>query len=133
MSVEINMVASRYDGKRTTHFMWMPFLGALTGGIYMFVWLHKLCNRIGDEVRRRNIQYKFSAASFWLWNFVYGMVGVAVTGIVGYLMYTLELDVMIVSAAVAVLGIASCVGPAVFGHKILKAFNLMNADYNEKG
>ena len=133
MSVEINMVASRYDGKRTTHFIWLPILGALTLGIYMFVWLHKLCNRIGDEVRRRNIQYKFSAASFWLWNFVYGMVGVAVTGIVGYLLYTMQLDMMIVSAVVAVLGIASCVGPAVFGHKILKAFNLMNADYNEKG
>ena len=133
MSVEINMVASRYDGKRTTHFMWMPVLGVLTLGIYMFVWLHKLCNRIGDELRRRNIQYKFSAATFWLWTFVYGMVGCIVTAVVVYLLLSLDIAVSIVYAVGAVMGIASSVGFAVFCHKILKAFNLMNADYNEKG
>jgi cobalamin biosynthesis protein CobD/CbiB len=134
MSVEINMVASRHDGRRTTHFIWMPILGALTLGIYMFVWLHKLCNRIGNELRRRNVQYKFSAATFWLWNFVYGMVAVIVTGVVGYvLIYVLQMELTIAYIVTGVLGLVSCVGPAVFGHKILKAFNLMNADYNEKG
>ena len=78
MSVEINMVASRYDGKRTMHFLWMPVIGALTLGIYMLVWLHNLCDRIGNELKRRQVNYKFSAASFWLWNFVYGMVAGAV-------------------------------------------------------
>ena len=86
MSVEINMVASRYDGKRTTHFIWLPILGALTLGIYMFVWLHKLCNRIGNELRRRNVQYKFSAATFWLWN----ILGVLLFGI-GPLAFTYKL------------------------------------------
>jgi hypothetical protein len=108
-------------------------LGALTLGIYMFVWLHKLCNRIGNELRRRNVQYKFSAATFWLWNFVYGMVAVIVTGVVGYVLFAMEMEMMIVYIVTGVLGLASCVGPAVFGHKILKVFNLMNADYNEKG
>jgi len=45
----------------------------------------------------------------------------------------MSLAPMILYAVGAVLGIAAAVGPAVFGHKILKAFNLMNADYNEKG
>ena len=133
MSVEINMVASRYDGKRTMHFLWMPVIGALTLGIYMLVWLHNLCSRIGNELKRRQVNYKFSAASFWLWNFVYGMVAGAVAGVVTYVLYTMNLDPMILYGVGAVLGIAAAVGPAVFGHKILKAFNLMNADYNEKG
>jgi len=134
MSVEINMVASRYDGKRTTHFIWLPVLGALTGGIYMFVWLHKLCNRIGNELRRRNVQYKFSAATFWLWTFVYGMVGALVTLAVGYVLISvLQMELTIAYIVTGVLAIASCVGPAIFDYKLLKAFNLMNADYNEKG
>jgi hypothetical protein len=133
MSVEINMVASRYDGKRTTHFLWMPVLSGLSLGIYMFVWLYKLCNRIGNELKRRGVQYKFSAASFWLWTFVYGMVGCVVTAVVGYVLMTMQIEQLIVVIVTAVLGLASSVGFAVFGHKILKAFNLMNADYNEKG
>ena len=134
MSVEINMVASRYDGKRTVHFMWMPFLGALTCGIYFFVWIHKLCNRVGDELRRRNIQYRFSAATYWLWTFVYGMVGAIITAAVGYFMFYVAAGEMIVAYIVTgVFAIASCVGPAIFDHKLLKAFNMMNADYNEKG
>ena len=134
MSVEINMVASRYDGKRTVHFMWMPFLGALTCGIYFFVWIHKLCNRVGDELRRRNIQYRFSAATYWLWTFVYGMVGAIITAAVGYFMlYVAASDMIVAYIVTGVLAIASCVGPAIFDHKLLKAFNMMNADYNEKG
>ena len=133
MSVEINMVASRHDGKRTTHFIWMPVLGGLTLGIYMFVWLHKLCNRIGNELKRRNVAYKFSAATFWLWTFVYGIAGGIVTGIITFLLTYLEIDPTIITAVSAALGLASSVGSAVFCHKILKAMNLMNKDYNERG
>ncbi|MBE6978127.1 MAG: DUF4234 domain-containing protein [Ruminococcaceae bacterium] len=133
MSVEINMVASRYDGKRTTHFLFMPFFTALTLCIYPIVWYHKLCRRIGDELDRRNIRYKFGASSFWLWNFLYGFIASAVAGAVGYVLYTMNLDPMIVYGVSAALVIVASVGPAIFCHKFLKAFNLMNADYNEKG
>ena len=133
MSVEINMVASRHDGKRTTHFLWMPVMAVLTLGIYPFVWLHKLCNRIGNELKRRQVDYKFSAATFWLWTIVYGMVGGIVTGVVGYLLMSLNMDPMITYAVTAGLGLISSIGCVIFGHKILKAMNLMNADYNEKG
>ena len=97
---EMNMVASRYDGQRTQQYFWMPVLASLTFGIYALVWIHKLCNRMGNELKRRNIDYKFSASTFWLWN---------------------------------VLGSLIVVGPFIYTHKMMKAMNLINRDYNEKG
>ena len=97
---EMNMVASRHDGQRTQQYFWAPVLAALTLGIYAFVWIHKLCNRMGNELKRRNIDYKFSASTFWLWN---------------------------------ILGSFIIVGPFIYTHKMMKAMNLINRDYNEKG
>ncbi len=69
VSSEINIVASRYDGKKTMHYCLLLFIVApLTLGIASIVWIHRISNRIGAEVRRRGIQYNFSAADFWLWN-----------------------------------------------------------------
>ncbi|MBO5409573.1 MAG: DUF4234 domain-containing protein [Clostridia bacterium] len=69
VSNDINIVASRYDGKRTMHYCLLYFIIApITLGIAAIVWLHKISNRIGNELKRRNIDYKFSCADFWLWN-----------------------------------------------------------------
>ena len=134
ISMEINMVASRHDGQRTMHYLWMCFLAPLTLMIYPFVWLHNLCNRFGSELRRRQINYKFSATSFWLWTFVYGFVGLLLTGIaVAVLHFIVELDMILVISIGSALLIASSVGPLVFVHKFLKASNLINADYNRRG
>ena len=65
---ELNILASRYDGKRTMPFFGMLMLAPLTLGVYAFVWFHNLCQRIGDELQRRGIDYKFGPAQFWLWN-----------------------------------------------------------------
>ena len=65
---ELNIAASRYDGKRTITFFGMLMLAPLTLGIYTFVWFHNLCARIGDELQRRGIDYKFGSSQFWLWN-----------------------------------------------------------------
>ena len=65
---ELNILASRYDGKRTMTFYGMVMLAPLTLGIYAYVWFHKLCGRIGEELQRRGIDYKFGPAHFWLWN-----------------------------------------------------------------
>jgi hypothetical protein len=68
ISTDINVIASRYDGKKTMHFCLLMFLVApLTGGIAMFVWYHRISNRIGDELRRRGISSDFNASTFWLW------------------------------------------------------------------
>lgn len=88
VSNDINIVASRYDGKKT-------MLGI--GGI---VWSHKISNRIGAELRRRGVAYSFGASDYWLWN---------------------------------VLGSLIVIGPFVYLHKLFKATNLMNADYNVNG
>jgi hypothetical protein len=65
----INQIATRYDGKKTMHFLLMAFVfGPMTLGIAALVWEHRLANRIGDELKRRNIGYSFSATDFWLWN-----------------------------------------------------------------
>lgn len=69
VSNDINVVASRYDGKKTMHYCLLTFvIGPITLGIAVFVWFHKLSNRIGDELKRRNIDYSLSASDYWLWN-----------------------------------------------------------------
>lgn len=68
VSNDINIVASRYDGKKTMHYCLLFFLvGPLTLGIAEVVWIHRISNRIGAELKRRGVGYSFSAADFWLW------------------------------------------------------------------
>ena len=69
VSNDINIVASRYDGKKTMHYCLLFFLvGPITLGIAYLVWYHKISARIGAELARRKIDYSFGASSFWLWN-----------------------------------------------------------------
>lgn len=68
VSSDINVIASRYDGKKTMHFLLMSLvLSWLTLGIYPIVWYHMMSDRIGNELRRRGIAYDFNAGTFWLW------------------------------------------------------------------
>ena len=69
VSNDINIVASRYDGKKTMHFCLLAFIiTPITFGIGSIVWYHRISNRIGAELQRRGIAYSFSAADFWLWS-----------------------------------------------------------------
>ncbi len=69
VSEDINIIASRYDGKKTMHFCLLFFLvGPITLGIADIVWFHRISARIGNELQRRGIPYSFSAGTFWLWN-----------------------------------------------------------------
>lgn len=68
VSSDINVIASRYDGKKTMHFCLLVFIFSwLTLGIGVLVWHHRLCARIGRELARRGIAYSFGAGSFWGW------------------------------------------------------------------
>lgn len=100
ISGEMNIVASRHDGKRTIHYLGMNSLTALTLGIYYYVWNHGLCRRLGDELQRRNLSYSFGPKHFWLWK---------------------------------VLGSLILVGPFIFIHKLMKAMNEVNRDFNLHG
>ena len=69
VSNDINIAASRYDGKKTMHYCLLYFIIApITLGIASIVWFHKISNRIGNELARRGVAYKFSCADYWLWN-----------------------------------------------------------------
>lgn len=77
ISSEINIVASRYDGKKTMHFCLLIFLVApITLGIAGIVWYHRISNRIGNELKRRGIGYSFSAGTFWGWNVLGSLIGI---------------------------------------------------------
>ena len=66
---DVNTVASRYDGKKTMHYCLVFFLlGPITLEIFTLIWYHMLSERMGTELRRRNINYNFDASTFWLWN-----------------------------------------------------------------
>ncbi|MGN1114278.1 MAG: DUF4234 domain-containing protein [Oscillospiraceae bacterium] len=72
VSTDINIIASRYDGKKTMHYCLLCFLiGPITLGIGTIVWFHKLSNRVGTELTRRNIDCSISAKTYWGW-FVLG-------------------------------------------------------------
>ena len=82
ISNDINVVASRYDGKKTMHYALLIFLVTpITLGIAAVVWFHKISNRIGGELKRRGVDYAFSAADYWLW----GVLGALI--IVGPFVY----------------------------------------------
>lgn len=69
ISSDINLIASRYDGKKTMHYCLLFFVIApITLGIGGIVWCHKISARIGNELLRRGIPYRFGAGSFWGWN-----------------------------------------------------------------
>ena len=101
MTEDVNTVCGRYDGKRSMNYLLMVLiLTPITLGIYPMVWYHTISNRIGAELTRRGIDFKFSATDYWLWN---------------------------------VLGLLIVVGPFVYLYKLIKAVNLLNADFNVKG
>ncbi len=98
---ELNLIASRHDGRRTMHFCLIYFIFSwLTLGIAPIVWYHRTSDRMHGELVRRQIDYDFGATDFWLW---------------------------------CVLGSLIVIGPYVYIYKRMKAMNLINEDYNQKG
>lgn len=69
ISNDLNIIASRYDGRKTMHFCLLFFLVApITLTVGAFVWFHRLSQRIGRELSRRGLPYRFGAGTFWGWN-----------------------------------------------------------------
>lgn len=75
ISNDINIIATRYDGKKTMNFLLIFFIFSwLTLGIAPLVWAHRLCRRIGGELKRRGIPYAFDAGTFWIWNILGSLI-----------------------------------------------------------
>ncbi|MCR5041731.1 MAG: DUF4234 domain-containing protein [Clostridia bacterium] len=69
ISNDINIIASRYDGKKTMHYCLVFFIFSwLTLGIVPLVWTAKLSSRIGNELYRRQINYPFGGWTFWVFD-----------------------------------------------------------------
>ena len=65
---DVNLVCSRYDGKKSMNYYLLFFLvGPITLEIATIVWMHHICERVGTELKRRQIDYSFGAKDFWLW------------------------------------------------------------------
>ena len=75
ISSEINTVA-RADHRHTMHYLIVFLLTPFTLGILPIIWTHKICNRIGNELKRRNIPYDFSSSDFWLWGVLGALIAV---------------------------------------------------------
>ncbi len=63
---DLNIAASRYDGKRTKSPLLKAFLMPFTLGIYHFVYEHKYASRLGTELNRRGIKYNLCPGHYWL-------------------------------------------------------------------
>ena len=75
VSTDINIIATRYDGKKTMHFCLLVFIFSwLTFGIAPIVWYHRISARIGKELTRRGIAYSFGAGSFWGWDILGALI-----------------------------------------------------------
>lgn len=85
MSTEINISASRYDGKRTMPYLGMLMLSVVTLMIYPLYWFHQFSKRVGNELTRRGIDFKFGAFDFWIFNVLLSLV------IVGPFIYAYKL------------------------------------------
>ena len=63
----MNVLASRHDGRKTMNYILVLLLAIVTFGIVPIVWMHSLYSRIGSEVNRRGLNYEIGASTFWLW------------------------------------------------------------------
>lgn len=66
---DVNLVCSRYDGKKSMNYYLLLFIvGPISFGFAFIIWMHNICERIGNELKRRQINYDFGAKDFWLWS-----------------------------------------------------------------
>ena len=125
---EINFVCIK-DGKKTMDYLLVTFIVApITAGIGAVVWQHRICNRMGDELKRRAIDLEFSAKDFWktcFWGMLLSVVAVIMTSIEAS---GAELGVL--SIISFVLMIVASILVIIFESKFLKAMNALNEHYN---
>ena len=75
ISMEIDTIASPRDHKSTLNYLLVVLiLGPITCGIFPLIWYHNLSNRIGDELKARNLGYEFDAGTFWGWAFLGSLI-----------------------------------------------------------
>ena len=129
---EINIVASRYDGKRSMPFFAMILLSPLTLGIHSLVWIHKLCGRIGTELQRRHIAYTFGPGDFWIWAFLMNILSGVCLSVYGTLV-AMRYDAFGFALILPAVALITVIASLVFTAKLMKAMNHLNRDFNLHG
>ena len=129
---EVNLVASRYDGKRSMPYFAMVALSPFTLGIHSLVWIHRLCNRIGTELQRRHLSYVFGPSDFWIWNFLMGALSGVCLGVYGQLV-AMRYDPASLILVLPVVALITGCAALVFTAKLMKAMNYLNEDFNLHG
>ncbi len=71
---ELNIVASRSDGKRTMPYFGMLILAPVTLAVFPFVWMYRFCNRVGKQLELRKCDFRFSEKDFWLWGILGSLI-----------------------------------------------------------
>ncbi|MEE1077126.1 MAG: DUF4234 domain-containing protein [Acutalibacteraceae bacterium] len=132
ISKDINTIASRYDNKKTMNYVVAWLLSMVTFGISVIVWSHKISSRIGCELQRRNYDYKFSASTYWIYNFVLSIVPSFVVGLITGIASSSDASSGLL-ALTYILSLLSAVGPYIYIYKLFKAMNLLSESYNVYG
>lgn len=75
MSNELNDATKNYYPDKMMNYALVYFLlGPITLFIFDLIWWHKFCDRLGDELQRRNIAYEFSSSTFWIYDILLSFV-----------------------------------------------------------
>ena len=120
---DINVMARKHDGKKTMNYVLAFLLSIITCGIFAFIWMHGVSDRIGNEIRRRRIDYKFSAETFWLFS-------VLPTVILMIPLFIITFNNPDNWGFRILIQIAMAIGPAYYLHKLCNAMNLLAHDFN---
>ncbi len=74
---DLNRLAFPYDQQKTMHYCLIALLfGPISFGVCRVVWTHRLCRRMGCELARRGIAYRFGAGTYWGWH-IFGAITLA--------------------------------------------------------
>lgn len=68
-SYDIDRVAPRRDGEKTTNYLIAFFLAICTFNIVMAAWHYQIAARVEEALKERDISYEFGTGSFWGWYF----------------------------------------------------------------
>ena len=149
ISRDINSIASRYDGKKTMNFLWFILImglpvfviGVIAGiaeltteqpvdmgwtylisalfAIPVYVWYHRISNRVGAELSRRGISHNFNASTYWTF---YGG-----PSIISYV------AIFLPQQAFWWINLAVVIVTFMYFHKLCVAFNQLAEHYNANG
>ena len=72
---DLNRIIGVADGRKTRNYVLVALLlSPITFGVMYFIWYHQMSNRVGQELRRRGIDFQLDASTYWLWSILGGFI-----------------------------------------------------------